>query len=122
MATERRRRATALAVAGLLGALGCASGVVAPVVPPYGSLFTMHAAPLDTNFDATPIGSKQGTAMVHYFQEPISGYRIPILTWGDASVQAAAAEARIQRIHYVDYRLLSVLGIYVQLTVQVSGD
>ena len=44
------------------------------------------------------------------------------MTWGDASIEAAAQEGGIQTVHYVDYEVLSVLGIYVQLTVEVSGD
>ena len=31
-------------------------------------------------------------------------------------------EGGIQTVHYVDYEVLNVLGIYVQLTVKVSGD
>jgi hypothetical protein len=113
MATERPRGAAALLLALALAGSGCTTGIVAPVTPPAGGLFTMSSAPLDTNFSATPVGAKHGTAMVHYLQEPISGYRIPVLTWGDASVREAAKAARIQTIHYVDYQVLSVLGVYV---------
>jgi hypothetical protein len=89
--------------------------------PPSGLLFSYQSAPLETDFDATPVGSKKGEAEVHFLREPFFT-SLPLATWGDASLAAAAQEGGIQTVHYVDYTVLSVLGIYVQLTVEVSGD
>lgn len=119
MATERR---LAPAIAGLLLALGCASPVVAPVEPPSGALFAYYTAPLETNFEGTPTGSKVGYAQLHFLREPFSGYRVPIVTLADASVREAARNAFIDTVHYADYEVLNVLGIYVQVTVRVAGD
>ena len=100
--------------------LACAT-VVAPVSPPSGAVFTSQSAPLDTNFDATPVGARSGTAVVHFIQDPIfTG--MPLVTWGDASTRAAARAGGIQTVHYTDYDVLSVLGIYVRVTVKASGD
>jgi hypothetical protein len=121
MATRALRSlAAALATAG--AGLGCAAGVVGvPVAPPAGLILAYQSAPLETNFEATPVGSKTGTAEVRFLREPFFT-NLPLVTWGDASLEAAAREGGIQTIHYADYELLQVLGIYVQLTVEVSGD
>jgi hypothetical protein len=121
MGTEARA-AAALALGCLLCALGCASPVVAPVEPPSGALFALYSAPIETNFENTPVGSKTGKSQLHFFREPFSGYRVPIVTLADASARQAARDAFIDTIHYADYEVLNVLGIYVQITVRVSGD
>jgi hypothetical protein len=101
---------------------GCTlSPVAVPVAPPHGLLFSYQAAPLETDFEATPAAGKQGVAEVHFLREPFFT-NLPLVTWGDASLEAAMREGGIQTIHYVDYEVLSVLGIYVQLTVEVSGE
>ena len=120
MGTDGRRTA-ALALGCLLFGVACAAPIVAPVVPPFGGAFTMYSAPLETDFEATPIGSKVGTARMSHFTIPYTT-RIPVATWAEAGIREAAADAGIQTVHYADYQLLNVLGIYVQLTVKVSGD
>jgi len=119
MGTEQR---AGLALGCLLLALGCASPVIAPVEPPSGGLFGYYSAPLETNFEATPLGSKVGYSQLHFFREPFSGYRVPVFTISDASVREAAANGFIQKIHYADYQVLNILGFYVQVTIRVAGD
>jgi hypothetical protein len=112
--------ALAVAVAGT--GSGCAgTGAGGLVSPPRGIILTYHSAPLETNFGATPVGSRNGTAEIRFLREPFFT-NLPLVTWGDGSIEAAAREGGIQTIHYVDYELLNVLGIYEQLTVEVSGD
>jgi hypothetical protein len=121
MATSARAWLPAALLAAGVG-LGCAvSPVRVPVAPPSGVLFSYQSAPLETNFEATPLGGKTGVAEVHFLREPFFT-NLPLVTWGDASLAAAAQEGGIQTVHYADYTVLSVLGIYVQLTVEVSGD
>ena len=123
MATDRRRRA-ALALCGWLCALlaACASPVQAPVEPAHGGVFSSYLVPLGTNFDETPVGSKVGRTSLFYFQIPVNGSRIPVATFADSSIMQAANSAGIQTIHYADYQVIDVLGIFVRLTVRVSGD
>ncbi len=113
----------ALLALGAAAGLGCAgsTGVGGPVSPPGGFILTYHAAPLETNFEATPVGSRTGTSEVRFLREPFFT-NLPLVTWGDASLEAAAREGGIQTIYYADYELLNVLGIYEQLTIEVSGD
>jgi len=119
MATEARRLACTV-----LLAVGCASPVAAPVEPPYGGIFSSYSAPLDVNFSATPVGSKVGRATVRHFEVPVdsSGTRLPIATWAELGIREAAAQGGIQTVYYADYEVLSVLGLYTEITVQVSGD
>jgi len=58
--------------------------------------------------------SKVGTAEV-------KGY-VGLVALGDASIQAAAREAGITRIHHVDYQTKSYVGVYTIYTVIVYGD
>ncbi|MEG1643996.1 MAG: TRL-like family protein [Bacteroidales bacterium] len=58
--------------------------------------------------------SKVGTATA-------KGY-LGIVALGDASIQAAAKEAGISRIHHVDYQALSYVGVYNVYTVIVYGE
>ena len=124
MATDRRRAAAALALGALLLAAGCASPVAAPLEPVYGGVFSWYSVPLETNFEATPLGSKVGKVEMRHFEIPYntSGSRLPVATWASAAIAEAAANGGIQRIHYADYEVLGVLDIYFQLTVRVSGD
>ena len=58
--------------------------------------------------------SKVGTAEV-------KGY-VGVVALGDASIQTAAREAGITRIHHVDYQAKSYVGIYTIYTIIVYGD
>lgn len=58
--------------------------------------------------------SKVGTAEA-------KGY-LGLVALGDASIQTAAREAGITRIHHVDYQAKSYVGIYTIYTVIVYGD
>ena len=58
--------------------------------------------------------SKVGTAEV-------KGY-VGLLALGDASIQTAAREAGITRIHHVDYQTKSYVGVYTIYTIIVYGD
>lgn len=103
-------------------ALGCASSrIEVPVRPPPALLFEFISAPAQTNFGGTPVGKKSATGTLHYLQDPILT-NLPIITWGEAGVEAIAADAGIEEVHFVDYGIVSVLGVYVELRVYVSGD
>lgn len=58
--------------------------------------------------------SKVGTAEA-------KGY-LGIVAMGDASIQAAAKDANITRIHHVDYQSKSYVGVYNVYTVIVYGE
>ena len=49
------------------------------------------------------------------------GY-VGVVALGDESIQAAAREAGITRIHHVDYQAKSYVGVYTIYTIIVYGD
>ena len=76
----------------------------------------MHVqTPLDTNFDSTQLGSKEGRS---------SAYSVLwLFAWGDAGSKAAAKQGDIKVIYHADTEVKSVLlGIYSRLTTVVYGD
>jgi len=76
----------------------------------------MHVQrPLDTNFDATQLGSKEGRS---------SSYSILwTVAWGDAGTKAAAEQGGIKIIRHADTEVKSVfLGIYTRVTTVIYGD
>lgn len=90
-------------------ALACAACVKSPVA---GAIYTDVKDGLAVTGNAG--SSKVGTAEA-------KGY-LGIVAVGDASIQAAAREAGITRIHHVDYQAKSYVGVYTTYTVIVYGD
>jgi hypothetical protein len=41
---------------------------------------------------------------------------------GDASIEAAKRSAGITKVHHVDYKVVSILGIYAEYTTIVYGE
>ena len=97
--------ASAFFAAALLGT-GC---VKSPVV---GGVYTDVKDGLAVTGNAG--SSKVGTAEV-------KGY-VGVVAMGDASIQTAAREAGITRIHHVDYQSKSYDGVYTIYTIIVYGD
>lgn len=97
-----------------------AQRIASPVIPGQGLLYTSYKAPVQVNFNATPRGSKHGEGIVTYLREPL--FTQFDVAFGDASVAKAASSAGITTIHYTDYEVLSILGVYVQFKLHVYGD
>ena len=96
----------------LLGCSGCAM-YRAPVQPPQGA-FTSVEAPTSTNFnESTPAGTQTGRSSAHSI--------LWLVAWGDASVDAAATNGQLSTINHVDYRYLSILGLYTKYTTIAHG-
>ena len=47
---------------------------------------------------------------------------ILVYATGDASIEAAAANGGIKRIHHVDQETLNILGVYARYTTLVYGE
>ena len=108
----RRVVAVAVACCMIVAFAGCAF-YDAPVKPPQGA-FTSIQAPVSTDFnEATQKGTQQGMSASHSV--------LGLIAWGDASVDTAAENGNVSSINYVDYRFLSVLGIYTKYTTVVHG-
>lgn len=88
---------------------GCMATAVSPVS---GILVTDVKGPLTAT--DLPNYSKVGTASCFSI--------LGLVGVGDASIDTAAKNAGITKIHHVDYKSFSILGILAQYTVYVYGD
>lgn len=102
------------ATAVLLVSSACNLTFEAPVVPPTGLAFTSTRAPLDTDFDATQLGALTGQASTSVI--------LGLVSWGDASIQAAAEQGGIITIRHADYQYDNILFLWQHFTVIVYGD
>lgn len=109
------RRAAVMSVIGTLCVLLGGCGIYeAPVIPPVALIYTDISAPIDTDLDAQPLGTKVGRASTQQI--------LSIVSWGDASVQAAAKDGKITTIHHADHHFTNYLGIYSKFTLIVTGE
>jgi hypothetical protein len=107
----------------LLGGLCAAActNFTAPVMPaPTAGVFANFKAPLTTDFDETPIGTRRGSATTYYVYEPF--FTDFDIGWGDASIATAARRGGVSKVYYADYEYFSILGIYTSVTVHAHGD
>jgi hypothetical protein len=102
---------TLLVCGGLFLLQGCLS---APVVPPIGIIYSEFQAPLDIDFNATPVCSKSGQA------ESMS--ILGLIATGDASTKAAAANGGLNKIEHADYYYFNVLGVVQRYRTIVYGE
>ena len=93
---------------------GCTGVAFAPVIPPPAFVFTQYQAPLDVDYQNSPVTGKKGESSCINV--------LGLVSVGDASARAAAEDANITRIEHADYGMLSVLGIFSKYTTIVYGE
>lgn len=80
-----------------------------------GCVYSHVKLPLDTDVEATSLGSKQGEASVQSVAW--------LVGWGDASVEAAARNGGLQVINHMDVETFTILfGLYTRNTTIVYGN
>lgn len=89
---------------------GCAAYSTSPVT---GILFTDVKAPVTATASDAP-ALKSGSAAVNSV--------LGLIATGDASIDTAARNGGITKIHHVDYSSKNWLGIYAVYTVTVYGE
>ncbi len=112
-------RAVALLLAGVLMMCGCTTWR-APVRPPAYALFSKVRAPLTVPVQGTPSGGRVGAASTVYFRDPF--FTGLDFAWDEASIAAAAREGNLSTVHYADYEILQVLGIFGRFTIRAHGE
>lgn len=126
--TTTRLRGAMMALAGVLvigGLSGCAlRPMQAPLVPPFGVIYTQISAPLDIDVapdgQPTPIdGLRLGTSQTKYINIPWFNFSF---AWQDGSYATAVANGNLQTIHYADYEWMNILTVYQQVTFNVYGE
>ena len=86
---------------------GCATTM------PVGALYTEVQLPV-TATEASGSASKVGTATCTSI--------LSLLATGDCSINAAAKNGGITKIHHVDWQARNILGLYGEYHVSVHGD
>lgn len=89
------------------------------VKPPPGFIYANIKAPLNIRASGQSFGPKKGTATVRQIFLPYP-YAIPLISWGDASVQKAADNGGIRDVEHADYAFWNLL-VYREFTVEVYG-
>lgn len=80
---------------------------------PMGMIYTEVKAPVgagDGAMSYSKVGTSKATSV------------LGLVATGDCSIKAAAANAGIKNIKYVDYDAKNILGIYGEYTTTVYGD
>jgi hypothetical protein len=77
----------------------------------YAGIYTATEGPVAVGSAATSdkVGTATSTAIVCF-------------ATGDASIKAAMDSAGITKIHHVDYKVMSVMGVYAKYTTVVYGE
>ncbi|MBP9216956.1 MAG: TRL-like family protein [Agitococcus sp.] len=89
------------------------SGCATSVSPVTGALYSNVKAPMlatDSNEKPTKIGRATARSI------------LGVYAVGDASIESAAKNAGITRIHHVDYQTQTILGVMADFTVIVYGN
>ncbi len=103
-------RATALAT---LTLASCGIPPRTPVLPPFGGFYNDTTSPVDTTFESTSIGPKEGRSVAINI--------LSLVSFGDASVGTAARMGGIDTVDQIDCRIFNVLGIYQRYETIVTG-
>jgi hypothetical protein len=98
----------ALGSLALLVSTGCAMAAS----PVNGFLYSKVDAPLAVNSDAD--NKKHGSASCQSY--------LGLIATGDASIETAAKNGGITKIHHVDFKSHSILGFYAEFTTIVYGE
>lgn len=80
-----------------------------------GCVYSHIQVPLDTDFQETRLGEKEGRSNMRSV--------LWLVAWGDGGTHAAAEDGDITVIHHADMEMLSILlGAYTRTTTIVYGD
>lgn len=107
----------------LVSKLACMAGITiigtgcAALGYPTGSLYTGTTVPHGMDRNEISGQAKTGDKMGESCATGVLG----IAAWGDASVDAAKKAGGISDVHSVEFRNMSILGIYAQGCTEVHG-
>lgn len=80
-----------------------------------GCIFVDVKVPLDTDLDRTQLGEKVGKSQLQSI--------LWLFAWGDAGIQAAARDGKMEVMHHADREIFTVLnGLYYRQTTVVYGE
>jgi len=88
------------------------TGCIAVATPAVGVAYTdvKWSGPVTSNAAATKTGKAEASTIMG------------LVATGDASVEAAAKNGGITKIHHVDYHTTNILGVYGKIITTVYGE
>lgn len=104
-----KKFALSLVFVSLMLLSGCAAVGMSPVT---GFIYTDVKAPVTVTNNSK--GTKTG--------EAVCSSILGIVATGDCSIDAAAKNGNITKVHTVDYKTKNILGVYATVTVIVTGE
>jgi hypothetical protein len=94
---------------------GCYAGIASAGTGVPGLLYANTVTPeVGTSVTSNPAGKKVGQATCQTY--------LGLIASGDCSVEAAAAQGKITRIHSVARKVENVLGLFAKVTIIVTGE
>lgn len=94
---------------------GCYAGFASTGTGVPGLLYANTVTPeVGTSVTSNPAGRKVGQATCQSY--------LGLIASGDCSVEAAAAQGKITRIHSVARKVENILGLYAKVTMIVTGE
>jgi hypothetical protein len=90
--------------------VGVFYGCAVVMAPGTGFIYTEAKGPMTSNAVSTKTGEAKCTSI------------LGLVCTGDCSIQAAAANGGIKKIHHVDYKAYNILSIYAETTTVVYGE
>lgn len=107
-------RRTILGVAAF-ACTGCYAGFASTGTGVPGLLYANTVTPeVGTSVTSNPAGRKVGHSSCESY--------LGLIASGDCSVEAAAAQGKITRIHSVARKVENILGLYAKVTIIVTGE
>ncbi len=99
----------------LLSTSGCYAGIASAGTGVPGLLYASTVTPeVGTSVTSNVAGKKVGQAVCQTY--------LGLIASGDCSVEAAAADGKITRIHSVARKVENVLGLFAKVTIIVTGE
>lgn len=97
---------------GMCGAILSSCMIIQNPIPAIGLLYSEYTAPVTAT--SNPNSFKKGEAEVMSI--------LGLVAVGDASIETAAKNGGITKIHHIDHKTWNILGIYGKYTTIVYGE
>jgi hypothetical protein len=96
--------------------------LILPIVSGCGVVYTNVTRPYSSDFNNTPIGSKQCTINARSVTVPTGRVRVSA-EWATGTIVEAAREKGMTKIYYADQHELNILlGTYRRRSITIYGD
>jgi len=99
----------------------------APVVPPFGFIYTKYSAPLtlpsmnNAGVSAVPVHNLRSQSFMTT-RVGVPYYSSISAAWGDVNYHDLAQAAGMKKVYYADYEVFNILTAYSTFTITLYGE